>query len=445
MLWGQFVTHDIDLSLKDDICSTCKKNEVDSCFPIMPAKNDKTFRKSECVPFTRSHRQCGTGVTNPREQMNGLTAFVDASMVYGSTKEKAEQLRDYTEDKGLLKVGSPVESDGDTIKYLLPTATESQKVDCLRQWNDTTDVECAFTGDTRANEHLSLTAIHTIWMREHNRLAKELRYLNPHWNGNRTYQEARKIIGALIQDITYKHWLPINLSNVGMNWTGEYRGYDPTIDASATNAFATAAFRFGHNRINSDVYRLYHHSDVESFQTARGALKLSGAAFCPYRIKYEGGIDPILRGGFATPLKDVSPGNVLSVQITNHLFDLAIGGTVPHDLASMDIQRGRDHGLPGYNDFRELCSDLFPESDVYQTRIADTFDDIAHEISDPDTRSALEKLYGHPGNIDLIVAGMLEDPLAGGLVGPTDACLIAEQMKRIRDGDRYVIGVSICA
>lgn len=54
-------------------------------------------------------------------------------------------------------------------------------------------------GDTRASEMLELACMHTLFVREHNRLAGKLRSLNPHWNDERLYQEARKILGAMIQ------------------------------------------------------------------------------------------------------------------------------------------------------------------------------------------------------------------------------------------------------
>lgn len=54
-------------------------------------------------------------------------------------------------------------------------------------------------GDSRANEMLELACMHTLFVREHNRLARGLKRLNPHWNGEKLYQEARKIVGAMIQ------------------------------------------------------------------------------------------------------------------------------------------------------------------------------------------------------------------------------------------------------
>lgn len=66
-----------------------------------------------------------------------------------------------------------------------------------------------------------------------------------------------------------------------------------------------------------------------------------------------------------------------------------------------------------------------------------TFEDLAGEISDPDVRKKLATLYGHPDNIDVFVGGILEDPVPGGRVGPLFNCLLLEQFRTLRDGDRF--------
>ena len=66
-----------------------------------------------------------------------------------------------------------------------------------------------FLGDSRVNEQPDLALTHTIWMREHNRLVRELSLLNPGWNDETLFQEARRIVIAEIQHITYNEWLPI--------------------------------------------------------------------------------------------------------------------------------------------------------------------------------------------------------------------------------------------
>ena len=151
------------------------------------------------------------------------------------------------------------------------------------------------------NEQLGLVSMHTLWFREHNRLAGLLKRMNSHWDGDTTYHETRKIIGAMMQHITYKHWLPLVLGPSGMDKIGEYTGYDPSVDPSISNEFSTAAFRFGHSLIKPILSRLN-----SSFQPIEeGHLMLHKIFFAPFRLVEEGGIDPILRGLFAIPAKKV--------------------------------------------------------------------------------------------------------------------------------------------
>jgi len=85
--------------------------------------------------------------------------------------------------------------------------------------------------------------MHTVWVRQHNRLAQKLSSIDPHWSDEQVYQETRKIVEAQLQIITYKHWLPYIVGEEGMNMLGPYKGYRRNIDPSISNVFATAAFR----------------------------------------------------------------------------------------------------------------------------------------------------------------------------------------------------------
>uniref|UniRef100_A0A674HZE2 Ig-like domain-containing protein n=1 Tax=Terrapene triunguis TaxID=2587831 RepID=A0A674HZE2_9SAUR len=431
MQWGQFLDHDMDQTVaaismsrfSDGApCSEVCTNDP-PCFSVVIPENDPRVRNGRCMFFVRSSPVCGSGMTSllmnsvyPREQINHLTSYIDASNVYGSTEQESQELRDLSSQRGLLKQGQVVPSSG---KHLLPFAV-GPPTECMRDENES-PVLCFLAGDHRANEQLGLTAMHTLWFREHNRLAAELQALNPHWDGDTLYHEARKMVGAQMQHITYAHWLPKILGEAGVKVLGEYKGYDPNVNAGILNAFATAAFRFGHTLINPVLYRLN-----ETFQPIRqGHVPLHKAFFSPFKITQEGGIDPLLRGLFGVPGKMRVPSELLNMELTEKLFSMA--HSVSLDLAAINIQRGRDHGIPPYNDFRVFCN----------LTSAQEFEDLRNEIKNLEIREKLRSLYGTTKNIDLFPALMVEDLVPGTRVGPTLMCLLATQFRRLRDGDRF--------
>uniref|UniRef100_A0A8C6VHK2 Ig-like domain-containing protein n=1 Tax=Naja naja TaxID=35670 RepID=A0A8C6VHK2_NAJNA len=431
MQWGQFLDHDLDQTVAaismarfsdGTSCSQVCTNDP-PCFSIMIPKNDPRVRRGRCMFFVRSSPVCGSGMTSlllnsvyPREQINHLTSFIDASNVYGSTEQESLELRNLSNQNGLLKSGQVVLSSG---KPLLPFAT-GPPTECMRDESES-PVPCFLAGDHRANEQLGLTSMHTLWFREHNRVATKLQSLNPHWDGDTIYHEARKIVGALMQHITYSHWLPKILGEAGMKVMGDYKGYEPTTNAGILNVFATAAFRFGHTLIHPQLYRLN-----ETFKPIRqGHVPLHKAFFSPFRITQEGGIDPLLRGLFGVPGKMRVPSELLNMELTEKLFSMV--HSISLDLAAINIQRGRDHGIPPYNDFRVFCN----------LTSAQEFDDLRNEIKNLEIREKLRSLYGITKNIDLFPALMVEDLIPGTRVGPTLMCLLVTQFRRLRDGDRF--------
>ncbi|XP_071524649.1 peroxidasin homolog isoform X1 [Panulirus ornatus] len=430
MQWGQFLDHDIDHALPSISSESfhdgmnCQRScdYASPCFPIEIPTDDPRIRHHRCMEFTRSSGICGSGMTSvffntvlPREQINQLTSYIDASQVYGSSAVEMRLLRNLSHDHGSLRDGILMS----TGKPLMPFS-EGAPVDCRRDLSES-GIDCFLAGDIRANEQSGLTAMHTVWFREHNRIAEALRQINPHWDGDTVFYEARKIVGAEMQHITYTHWLPHIIGPQGMEQLGEYSMYNPKIEPTISNVFATAAYRFGHSLINPILHRLN-----ATFQPIpEGHLPLHKAFFSPWRIVQEGGIDPLLRGLFATPAKLKMPGQFVNTELTEKLFRAA--QEVALDLASLNIQRGRDHALPGYSDWRRACNLSVPEN----------FDELSSHISSNHIRNKLQQLYGHPGNVDLWVGGLLEDPTEGARVGPTFLCLLVDQFRRLRDGDRF--------
>lgn len=433
MQWGQFLDHDLDFTPVDASISrysdglNCNETCVHDppCFPIMVAPDDPRI-KHRCIGFSRSSATCGSGSTSIllgkphyREQLNQITAFIDASNVYGSDEFENSQLRETLHDEGKMRTGMPTPAN----KPLLPFNIRGQ-VDC--QADPSQDfVPCFKAGDHRSNENLGLLTMHTLWVRQHNVLADGLRSLNADWSGDRIYHEARKIVGACMQAITYQVWLPMILGPEGMKLMGRYTGYDDKVNPTISNEFATAAMRFGHTLVSPIQFRL----DENWEPIPEGHLQLHQSFFAPDRMLKDGGMDPIIRGLLFNGVRDRSRNPPLNVELTERLFSMA--HELALDLAALNIQRGRDHGLPGYTEYaHRFCG--FGDS-----AHPDSFDDLAPRISNPVTRERLRMVYGHPGNIDLFAGAILEDLLPEARVGPTFACMIADQFKRLRDGDRF--------
>ena len=206
-------------------------------------------------------------------------------------------------------------------------------------------------GDARANEQIGLTAMHTVFLRAHNRIGADLHGLNPHWSGDKVYYETRKIVGAMIQRVTYAEWLPALLGGDGMAKLGTYRGYDQAVNPAVMNVFATAAFRFGHALIKPIIRRLDSDLNTHPF----GNVLLHRAFFNPFRLLKEGGIDPIIRGLVFTASKDrrIEQNGPLNSDLIEKLFNAS--DEVALDLGALNIQRSRDHGIPFYNAWREFC------------------------------------------------------------------------------------------
>ncbi|XP_076589704.1 eosinophil peroxidase [Chaetodon auriga] len=438
--WGQWIDHDVVLTPQSpstaafrtgaDCTRTCSRDTP--CFPIQIPLSDPRSGVQSCMPFFRSAPSCTAGVLTHRhrEQLNAITSFVDASMVYGSSTSLALALRNISSPLGSMALNSHHSDQELAYMPFLPrlqahldpcgprNATTSDR--SKSQGNTTS---CFQAGDSRANEHLGMIALHTLFLREHNRLVKELHLLNPHWSPDSLYQEARKIIGAIHQILTWEHYVPRVLGEGAMSrLMPPYTGYDPEVDPSIANVFAAAAFRFAHVTVQPVVTRLgpgYTHDSQHP------PLPLHHSLFASWRVVQEGGIDPVLRGLLLSPAKLQTPGQMMVEELTERLFQ-AQGG-MPLDLGALNLQRGRDHGLPGYGSWRRFCSLSVPNTTSELAEILSNFT-LAHKF---------QLLYGTPHNIDVWVGAISEPPLPGGRVGPLLSCLLARQFRALRDGDRF--------
>ncbi|XP_067864216.1 eosinophil peroxidase-like isoform X2 [Heptranchias perlo] len=439
MQWGQWIDHDMSLSPESGSLQTfndgisCERTCVQKnpCFPIKIPPNDTRIKDTKiCLPFFRSAPACGSGELgslfgdiNTRQQINSLTAFIDVNEVYGNTECLANKLRNLTNELGLMAINEEFSDNG--LEYL-PFNTIARNLcgrmgeSCLTSQNST---PCFIAGDVRVNEHLGVLSFHTIFLREHNRLARELKRLNPHWSGETTYQEARKILGAFQQIINHRDYVPLLIGQEAMQkYLPDYEAYDEFVDPSIANVFSTAAFRFGHLTIPPILTRL-----AENYQEhpQYKNLLLHETFFTPWRVVREGGVDPIIRGLLANPAKLQTQHKMMPDELREKLFKLT--AHLALDLGALNMQRSRDHGIPGYNAWRKFCGLSQPKNVIQLSAV----------LKSLELATKLLNVYGTPDNIDVWLGGVSEPFVEGGKLGPLLACLIGQQFRNLREGDRF--------
>jgi hypothetical protein len=386
--WGNIVDHDMVLTRVANPAEPFNI-PVPTCDPIF----DPGCRGNKILDFQRSN---ATIVDNVRQQINGNSSFLDGSFIYGSELSRSRVLRT------LDGTGHLATSDGNLMPF---------NINGLPNQPGVGDPATFFlAGDVRSNENLVLCALQTLFVREHNFWADSIKAGDPNLNDDQIYARARAIVGAEVQCITYRDFLPILL---GPDALPPYAGYNDTIDPRVSLAFSTAAFRVGHTFLPPVVSRL------NKKNVSIGDVNLPQAIFAPNLISTSG-IEPFLRG-LAKQIPQEVDGYII-----NGVRNFQIGGTRASgfDLAALNIQRGRDHGLPGYNQVR-IDYGLAPKA---------TFAEVTSNL---EFQQRLAAAYTSPDNMDLWIGGLCEDHVNGGLVGETFFTILKEQFQRTRDGDRF--------
>lgn len=401
-VFGQFIDHDLSLVETAD-----PSNSKEILF-IVPPEDDQFFQNGEMIVMARNKVAEGTGTSfdNPRRHNNEITSFLDGSVIYGSDEARALWLRSFV--NGKLKV-----SDNNLLPWNTTDGTFNAPIDpSAPHMEDGTDSNDRLyvAGDVRANENPLLIAIHTLFVREHNNNCDMLKANNPSWNDEELYQHAKRITSGKLQAIVFNEWLPAQ----GIVLP-EYQGYNELIDPTVSNVFSAAAFRMGHTLINSNIIRMDNDGGTSS-----GQIALRDAFFNPFAVNLSGGIDPFLKG-MATQVQQELDCKIID-DVRNFLFGApGMGGL---DLAAINVNRGRERGLPDYNTIR---------SD-FGLPTAKTFQDIN---SEPEVFSTMEEIYGTVDNIDPWVGMLAEDHMKNAIFGELSMTIIERQFRLIRDGDRF--------
>jgi peroxidase len=370
-LVGQFVDHDLDLESTPP--STASLN-------IEIPVGDPAFLTGAVIPLNRAVR---SGSTNTI--INTANLYLNLSQVYGQTAAVAATLRNAD---GTLK------TSGNGL-YLPVSGTQF------------------ITGDPRVMENPELTAITTLFMREHNYWVRTLRAQHPSWSGDQLFDMARALTIAEYQNIIYSAYLPHLIGPV----LGPYRGFDDDTNAQVTQEFSTAAFRVGHSQV----------SDGEEGIGPTGAVvfteTLANGFFNTATQDEANGIDPLLNSLSQDFAQATDPFVVPTLR--NLLNADLVGGDVDKiDLIAIDIERERDVGLGTLNQTRRALG-------------MEPYTSFAQLTSDPVVQAEYENAFGNIDNVDLFMGGLAERHAAGAVVGPTFQAIIADQFRRLRSGDRY--------
>lgn len=299
------------------------------------------------------------------------------------------------------------------------------------------------SGDVRINEQSGLIAIHTLLVREHNLIADKVAFhldaeddpaLNqafaefrdvyvPALNlpelatpeqirGEFIYEASRAVVGAKNQVITYEEFLP---KLVGNQTAADLQVIDPEIlSPGIAVEFSGAAYRLGHTLLTDQIRTI----DGDGY----GSISLRDAFFDPQSIS-ENGVDNILLGLNYQQSNDADHRVIDGVR--NNLFGPPGNGGL--DLVAINLQRGRDLGIPGYV---EVYNQLNPNAPI--TSFADLV-----PIFGADIVPLFEQAYETVDQIDLWIGGLAEIAVEGALLGPTLGAIVSDQFARLRDYDRF--------
>ncbi|XP_075975930.1 peroxidase-like [Anticarsia gemmatalis] len=429
--WGQIITHDMSLSAgvpqrtgqQTVCCDDSGQLAPDvttnpACAPILIPHSDPIHapQGTQCLNFVRSATTRDRGCTHPNapaEPLTTVTAFMDLSLVYGSSAGQAAPLR--------ARVGGRMLT---VIRNGQEWPPQDPNVTNTCEGAQSPNEPCYLSGDIRVNQNPQLTLLQVILLREHNRIADSLAHMNPHWNDETLFQESRRIHIAEMQHINYYEYLPIllGLENMIKNKLiypgthGYINDYNPSVDPSVLAEHATAAFRHFHTLI-----RGYLKLMTENRRLA-GTVRMSDWFNRPLILELDNSFDDLTRGLTAQEM-DFSD-QYHDSETTQFLFRR--NNTFGGDLRATDIQRGRDHGLASYVATRAACELPVPKS------FEDMLDYISRENVD-----VLASMYESPNDVDLSVGASLERNVPGAMAGPTFLCILTEQFYRTRVGDRY--------
>ena len=489
--WGQFLDHTFGLAADGTEAANIPFNAAD---PM-----ERFTDTLGVIPFTRTKAAPGTGVSNARQQINTVNSYLDAWAVYGGTNDRLEWLRSGPLDGNLSNNSAKLMLPGGYLPRRDargdPSSAPTMAIDGRLVGNES---HAMVAGDVRANENLGLTAVQTLFAREHNRIVS---LLPSSLTQEQKFQIARRIVIAEQQYVTFNEFLPA----MGVALP-RYTGYNPSLNTSLSDEFATVGYR-AHSQVHGE-FELETEASRYSAATL-SALQAQGVEVKPGtngEITLAVPLDVAFFNPDLLPMLQLGPmleaigaesqynnDEQIDDAMRSTLFKIPVSGnpgcfddpTLPNcfdavsDLGAIDIQRGRDHGMPSYNDmrrayglapvtsFRQITgepSEEFPPDPLLPpghevdaphsldfTRLTDID---GHAVPLPDTANTsatkaarrtplaarLKAVYGSVDKVDAFVGMMAERHVSGSDLGPLQVAMWQKQFQTLRDGDRFFYG-----
>lgn len=366
------------------------------------------FQRAEWDPST------GNSPNNPRTQVNHVTAWIDGSSIYGWSSSWCDALRVFS--GGLLESGSSQDMPRRSSSgYPMWSAPDPSTISGSQELYE--------FGNAWGNENIFTVTEGIIWFRYHNYLASKLHKEHPSWSDEELFQNARKRVIAIFQNIAFYEWLPAYL---GIPVTS-YPGYQKYVDPGISAEFEAAAVRFGLTLAPPGVYkrnRTCHYKSAEN----NDASKSPGLRLCNTfwnrdnrNLQSSQDVDELIMG-MASQIAERED-NIIVEDLRDYMYGPMRFSR--SDAVALTIQRGRDFGLPSYNQIRESLN----------MRPVNSWDEINPKLNNTQLLRELAELYENDiSRLDLFVGGLLESQ---GGPGPVFSTIILDQFERIRNADRF--------